>query len=151
MPLNGSSKNGLEQLSYPSKIFWECTRCGKCCGDVPNHERKILLLPSEAYQISQVKNCMVQDFAESTVDSEVYALKMKKKKGRCIFLNNNTCEIYDIRPLVCHFYPVSLKKENLNYTFNIADECPNIGKGKLLDRSFYLSLLKLAQTRLRVY
>ena len=143
-----NSKTRSARLSYPKNVLWECTRCAQCCGDVPNHKRQILLLPFEAYQISQKMNRVVQDFAEPAVESGTYTLKMRKKDNHCLFLNGNRCGIYEIRPLICRFYPTSLQQDGSNYIFEIAEECPGLGKGKCLDRNYYLSLLKLAQTNL---
>jgi Fe-S-cluster containining protein len=32
-------------------------------------------------------------------------LRIKKKRGRCFFLQNGKCEIYSIRPKICRIYP----------------------------------------------
>ena len=147
---NKTSTTNLARLSYPRDILWGCIHCATCCGDVPGHERQILLLPSEAYCISREMNLDVQDFAESWAESEFYTLKMRKNNGRCVFLCGNRCAIYEIRPLVCHFYPVWLQQKDSVYNFGVTDSCPGLGNGKRLDRSYYISLLKLAQIRLGI-
>ncbi len=32
-------------------------------------------------------------------------LRIKKKKGKCYFLKNGKCEIYEVRPKICKIYP----------------------------------------------
>jgi len=108
------------------------------------------LLQSEANEISKASGLKVTDFSEPS-DSGIYALRMKKKAGRCMFLDVAQCQIYDQRPLVCQFYPLWLGQNNDTYTFGITDECPGIGKGRPFDRNHYVSLLRLAQERLDMY
>lgn len=103
---------------------------------------------SEVTHICRATVVAVEDFAEATDGPEFYVLRMRKKDGRCVFLDGNSCKIYEVRPMVCRFYPVWLRKEGSTYTFGVTDECPGLGKGKRLDRSYYVSLLKLAQARL---
>jgi len=136
------------RLSYPPDVHWECVRCARCCEDAPDRERRILLLLSEAHRISQTTGFTVEDFAEPIEGSGHYVIRMRKKDGRCVFLDENRCKIYAVRPLVCHFYPVWLRQEGSTYTFGATDVCPGLGKGRHLDRGYYVSLLRLAQARL---
>lgn len=50
----------------------------------------------------------------------------------CIFLKNNKCSIYPVRPVQCRtfpFWPQNMKTEK---RWNIIqEECPGIGKGRL--------------------
>ncbi len=32
-------------------------------------------------------------------------LRIKQKDGKCVFLKNNKCEIYEVRPKICRIYP----------------------------------------------
>ena len=145
--LNSSAIDDWARLCYPKKVLWECTRCAKCCCDSPNHDRQILLLQSEANEIRKASGLEVTDFSEPSA-SGIYALRMKKKAGRCMFLDGAQCQIYDRRPLVCRFYPIWLRQDNATYIFGVTDECPGIGKGRRLERNHYLLLLRLGQERL---
>jgi len=137
------------RLCYPKNTVWECTRCAKCCRDSPSHDRQILLLQSEANEISQASGLKITDFSESSA-SGTYILRMKKKAGRCVFLDGVQCRIYEKRPLVCQFYPIWLRQDNATYMFGITNECPGVGKGRSFERSHYVFLLGLAQQRLNV-
>ena len=67
-----------------------------------------------------------------------------------IFLKENQCTIYPLRPLVCMFYPFELKfdsDKNL-HIFNFTVECPEIGKGNCLSEKEFEKLFKLAEERL---
>ena len=138
-----------KRLCYPKNVFWECTRCAKCCCDSPSHDRQILMLQSEANEISQASGLKKTDFSEPS-DSGTYTLRMKKKARRCVFLDGVQCRIYNKRPLVCQFYPVWLKHDNAIYMFGITDECPGVGRGRNFERNHYVFLLELAQERLNV-
>jgi Fe-S-cluster containining protein len=67
----------------------------------------------------------------------------KTKDGKCIFLKNKLCSIYQIRPLICMFYPFEFKEVGSNgYIFAYTDECPAIGKGPKLKRGYFERLFK---------
>jgi Fe-S-cluster containining protein len=136
-----------DHIIYPQGVSWECTRCAKCCGDTSDHIRRIMLLGAEAENISRQTGAQITHFAEATDDSDSYTLVMRKKKGHCIFLKEGACRIYEVRPLVCRFYPVWLKQEGSSNIFGIDNSCSGFGRGKCLDREYYVSLLRLAQAR----
>ncbi len=83
-------------------------------------------------------------FAEEVRGFEPYVYVMRKNDdGKCIFLEENLCAIYDVRPLICRFYPFELKQvSNGVYAFAYTEECPGIGRGHLLKRSFFEELFK---------
>jgi Fe-S-cluster containining protein len=101
----------------------------------------------EANHVSQKTSRNIEDFAEKAEGFEPYVYKMKKtEQGKCVFLNGNLCTIYSIRPLICRFYPFEFKNDRKSRpTFAYTEECPGIGRGSKLDRTFFENLL----TRLR--
>jgi len=104
----------------------------------------ILLLKTEAKSISQNTLKPIEEFADIVEGSEPYVFQIKKTiDGKCIFLRSNSCSIYQIRPLICRFYPFQLKCTRKNkYVFTCTKECPGIGKGLLLKRSFFEKLFE---------
>jgi len=85
----------------------------------------------------------VEEFAEKIEGVEPYTYRMRKNEGRCIFLKNNLCSIYRIRPIICWAYPFEL--ENLGgkrFRFTYTDECPGIGVGPVLKKAFFKELLR---------
>ena len=84
-----------------------------------------------------------EEFAERTGGPEPFVYRMRKKGGRCIFLRDNLCSIYEIRPIICRFYPFKLENLGENrYRFSYTEECPGIGKGPQLKRGFFEELFK---------
>jgi Fe-S-cluster containining protein len=65
----------------------------------------------------------------------------KTVDGKCIFLRGNACAIYDVRPLICRFYPFELRNGGDDkYFFLATDECPRIGKGPTLTKQHFEEL-----------
>jgi hypothetical protein len=135
---------GKMGFDYPKNIRFKCERCTLCCGDTKDRVRSVLLLRIEAERISQKTLKSIEDFAEEIEEFEPYVYRMKKTKdGKCIFLKNKLCSIYQIRPLICRFYPFELKEVGSNrYIFAYTDECPAIGKGPKLKRGYFERLFK---------
>ncbi|MEJ2272736.1 MAG: YkgJ family cysteine cluster protein [Candidatus Bathyarchaeota archaeon] len=103
----------------------------------------MLLLRSDANRISKETLLNKNEFAEEiTTGSEPYVYEMKKTEtGSCFFLKNNLCSIYNIRPLICRFYPFPLGYLGKNkYYFSYTKRCPGIGKGTKLKKVFFENL-----------
>lgn len=138
-------------FSYPKDVRFECTRCALCCGDTETRVRHILLLEHEAETISRITSKPIDEFARKTTGRRPYAYEMKKTaaKEKCLFLNDKTCIIYPSRPLICRFYPFQLSTATARQsTFSKTKECPGIGKGVQLRRSYFKVLFEEAQNRL---
>jgi|YelNatPaOPRAMG01_1025707.scaffolds.fasta_scaffold125103_2 Fe-S-cluster containining protein len=136
---------------YPENVSFACNGCGLCCGDTAHKTRHILLLESEAEAISAQTCRPIEDFAEEISGTAPYVYQMKKpKEGKCIFLENNRCIIYELRPLICRFYPFELKfdQDRGRYVFSYTLECPTINKGKALAKKDFEELFALAEERL---
>jgi Fe-S-cluster containining protein len=109
------------------------------------------LLGTEASRISKHTSKPTQEFAAKIEDSDPYDYEMKKTpgKGKCVFLNGNTCAIYALRPLICRFYPFQLRiRKDRKYHFLQAKDCPGIGKGQELQKDFFENLFGEAQRSL---
>jgi Fe-S-cluster containining protein len=133
-------------FEYPKNIGFVCNRCGRCCGDIEYTIRHVLLLKSDADRISKETSLEVNEFADEVVGFEPYIYEMKKPEvGKCIFLKDNRCSIYELRPLICRFYPFELKNLGDNrYTFLYTKKCPGIVTSSHLDRKFFDGLFKKA-------
>ena len=133
------------KLRYPENIRFECQRCAKCCGDTSERERNILLLEPEVKQISAVTKLEPAEFLTPSSGTEPYRYAMKKKEGRCIFLKGTDCQIYLHRPLICRFYPFSLKELGAeNYEFKVSGECPGVGYGKIIKEEDFRAMFNKA-------
>jgi len=130
-------------LLHPKHVRFRCQRCALCCGDTENRVRQILLLNTEAEHISKKTFRGLDQFAEKVEGSEPYVYMIKKTEdGRCLFLRDRLCSIYEIRPIICRFYPFHLKNLRGLHVFNYTDECPGIGKGPYLERIFFGRMFK---------
>jgi Fe-S-cluster containining protein len=137
-------------FDYPHAVRFKCTKCGICCGNTKEKTRHILLLKTEAEQIAAATQQPVSEFAVTVEDKAPYSYEMRKtaENGKCAFLEKNHCTIYSLRPLICRFYPFELKiTANQKYEFLYTDECPSLGKGKTLSKSYFDKLFKLAQAK----
>jgi len=126
-------------FEYPKHVRFRCVRCALCCGDAKDKIRSILLLKIEADHISKRTLMDLDEFAEEIEGFEPYIYQMRKTEdGNCVFLKDNSCSIYQIRPLICRFYPFQLKNlGNNRCAFAYTEECPGIGEGPLLKRDFF--------------
>lgn len=131
-------------FEYPKDVRFKCMRCALCCGDTEHKIRSILLLKSEAKCISEKTSKSISEFAEKIDGFQPYIYIMKKTPdGKCVFLRENSCTIYKIRPLICMFYPFELKKNERNkYAFTCTAECPSVGKGPKLTKEFFQKLFR---------
>mgnify|MGYP001159234309 CR=1 FL=1 len=136
---------------YPANASYNCNKCGLCCGDTEKKTRHILLLESEASNISAQTGLPIKEFAEETDAKAPYVYEMKKPiDGKCFFLKDNQCTIYGQRPLICRFYPFELRfdQDKETYVFDFTLECPTIGEGKKLSRKDFEALFLLAKEKL---
>lgn len=129
-------------FDYPKCVHFVCERCALCCGDTQSRDRTILLLKLEADRISKKTLMNVKEFAEEVEEHDPYVYQVKKTvDGKCVFLNEKTCTIYSVRPLICRFYPLELKEAGIGlHVFSYTDECPSIGKGPQLRRGYFKKL-----------
>lgn len=136
-------------FEYPHKIRFKCVKCGICCGDTKEKTRHILLLDKEANNIATTTNQPVTVFALKIADKTPYCYEMRKtEKGKCVFLRENRCSVYMKRPLICRYYPFGLEtNQNQQKNFYYANECPGIGKGKIIKEEDFRKLLRLANKR----
>lgn len=138
-------------FNYPSNIQFECDGCALCCGNTEHKKRHILLLESEAKVISKHTNLQLEKFIKKNSNTQPYKYEMKKSNlGKCFFLKNNQCSIYEYRPLICRFYPFELRfdEDKGMYIFNFTFECPRINQGPLLSKQYFEELFNIANQRL---
>jgi len=111
----------------------------------------VLLLRTEAERIAEETSMDLQEIVEKVEGFKPYVYLIRKTNERkCIFLKENLCSIYRIRPLVCRFYPFHLvNKGNNRYRFKYTHECLGVGNGPPLRRAFYESLFSKFKQRMK--
>ena len=137
-------------FDYPTAIRFRCIKCGICCGETKQKNRHILLLKTEAEKIAKTIEWHISKFAVKIEHKKPYRYEMKKREnGKCIFLENDLCTIYLLRPLICRFYPFELNFLNdQKYVFLYTDECPGINKGRILSEDYFKKMFQLACDKL---
>jgi Fe-S-cluster containining protein len=140
------------RFDYPMSLRFECLKCGICCGDTHEKTRHVLMLKTEAEQITVVTKLPISEFAVKVEGTKPYVYEMVKtaEDGKCVFLKQNQCTIYRLRPLVCRFYPFELKSATTRkQTFTPTNECSGVGKGEVLSEEYFRSLFRLAKGRVK--
>ena len=135
------------EYDFPKDARFICEKCARCCGDTEDTVRHVLLLKTEAEKISNKMTKQIEEFADEIFGFEPYIYELKKTEadGKCIFLDKKRCTIYDIRPLICRFYPFELKNlGNNDYSFLFTTKCEGIGQGPILEKHFFDFLFNLA-------
>jgi Fe-S-cluster containining protein len=101
-------------------------------------------LRTEAERIAQRTSRYVSEFADKVSGFEPYLYRIRKNSGgKCLFLKDNHCVIYGIRPLICRFYPFELRSAGEDkYVFAYTNECPCIGSGPNLKSEYFDKLFK---------
>jgi Fe-S-cluster containining protein len=72
---------------------FSCQQCGNCC--------RLRFIPILQSDIDRMASAGHKDFYEK----KGREFAMKRKKGRCMFLKNDSCSIYLVRPDVCREFP----------------------------------------------
>jgi Fe-S-cluster containining protein len=140
-------------FDYPKTMRFLCVKCGICCGDTKAKVRHILLLRTEAEYIAEAVEKPISEFANKVEGKAPYRYEVRKtaQDDKCVFLRENRCTIYSVRPIICRFYPFELRiTENHKHMFDATDECPGIGKGKTLNEEHFQAMFKLANERARM-
>lgn len=115
---------------YKSGLHFKCTVCGNCCRLKGG---KVSVNQTEIKNISQYLGM------SPVVFKEKYCLAGSEKEylidgtdGACIFLQEDYCQIYLVRPLQCRTFP--FWPENLKSSFRwkqLKSYCPGIDEGPL--------------------
>ncbi len=140
--LTYAREDGSEEIEfyYPANVTWSCTHCGACCGDVDKRERSIRLLYKDIQRIEEVTE---GEFYERWEDGSFEGL-MLKEDGKCLFLTDEGCRIYENRALLCRMYPFWLERQDDLFMFGIDADCPGRGEGDVLGEDFFRGLLTMA-------
>ncbi|AEH07539.1 YkgJ family cysteine cluster protein [Methanothermococcus okinawensis] len=127
----------MEKIKPDTKgIAWTCLMCGKCC-DSPTVTKK---------DIANISGYLKIPFEETvkkylTYFDGTYG-ELKEVKGKCIFLKDNKCSIYKVRPLICRLRPYSPQLKNgkliLTYDGWFLNNCPGLFIGNLPVEEEYL-------------
>ena len=130
-----------DSVAEEAGLRFECVAgCTKCC-EIPGlvfvHEKEIPEM-AEHFELSP------EEFEEKYLRrywAQVFVLDFPEEEP-CMFIGENGCEIYPVRPAQCRTFP--FWPENINNTEKwkeLMDFCPGIGKGKLFNIEEIISLM----------
>jgi len=89
---------------YHQGLRFRCSQCGQCCTGTPGYT----WVSMEEIAIIANHLAMSQELFSKTYLRRVYqryALLERPQNYDCIFLDNNKCSIYAVRPKQCRTYP----------------------------------------------
>ncbi|MCB0282443.1 MAG: YkgJ family cysteine cluster protein [Calditrichaeota bacterium] len=124
----------MARINIPTPIRFKCQEgCSNCCTTSGGF---VFIFEKDIHKISKFLKMSEDDFLNTftkKVGTKISLIDRDEKD--CVFLKNNKCSIYPVRPVQCRtfpFWPQNMKTEkrwNL-----IQEECPGIGKGRLFTR-----------------
>lgn len=89
---------------YKDGLSFNCTGCGKCCTGFPGF---VWVNEAEIHAMANFLKLTNDDFSKKylrLIDGKL-SLKEILPNYDCVFLDNNKCTIYPVRPTQCKTYP----------------------------------------------
>lgn len=89
---------------YDQGLRFECTGCGQCCTGSPGY---VWVSEEEIEQIADHLGLTFHEFAQRFLRyvKGRFSLLEKPVTYDCIFLKENKCQIYSVRPTQCRTFP----------------------------------------------
>ncbi len=119
-------------------ICYHCDGCGACCKNVRD---SVMLEALDSFRLIKHLKELHPDKAPEELLSEhaelcmlsrgyfIYVLKTVNDSGTCIFLHDNRCSIYSVRPRTCKLYPFVLEPKEKGLQWHLCLEQPHHFKG----------------------
>lgn len=87
---------------------FECKKCGACC----KWEGIVLLTPDDINRIANYQSVNKEKFLEEHTRKYKtnIVLKNKTNSSSCVFLKDNKCSIWDVKPKQCADFPKKFEK-----------------------------------------
>jgi Fe-S-cluster containining protein len=109
------------------------------------------MLEKEVKEIQEQTKFSLNEFCFEITGQSPYEYEMIKScEDKCVFLKQESCSIYEFRPMICRFYPFELKfdEKQQKYVFTATPECPALNQGKRLTQTYFKKLFWLAEEKL---
>jgi len=111
------------------EVKFVCLKCGGCCKDllssVGDDIAGLMLFPDEIklFQKRNIKPCLA--IGKSPTHGSFKIITYQFTKAICPYLKNNSCAIYQKRPLLCKGYPFTVSGDLLrqSVSFGVVPEC----------------------------
>jgi len=98
--------------------------------DVEGRDRRVMLLEKD---LERLKAAGEQGFY-TPIDGDRFVAVTKKRDGRCVFLGEEGCRVYETRPLLCRMYPFYVDRQGNVCVIGVDGGCPGVGGGPLSRR-----------------
>jgi uncharacterized protein len=90
---------------YKDGLHFSCTGCGRCCTGNPGY---VWVSKEEIAQIAthlqiSIDLCMRRYIRQKEL--RLALIELPKRNYDCVFLENNRCTIYPVRPRQCQTFP----------------------------------------------
>jgi Fe-S-cluster containining protein len=130
----------MPRINVETPIHFKCkSDCSNCCKVSGG---TVLVRDVEIKPIAKHLKISVDEFLKHYTRKEGKHLCLTDHGGSdCIFLKDDKCTIYPVRPFQCRtfpFWPQNLKTEKR--WFSIQDECPGIGEGKAFSKEEIMAI-----------
>ncbi|MDD5454608.1 MAG: YkgJ family cysteine cluster protein [Candidatus Ratteibacteria bacterium] len=117
---------------YFEGLRFHCRKCGNCC--CGPREGYVWLTQIEIESIADTLKISVKQVMQKycrRVGDRISLIERYDNKN-CIFLRDNCCAIYDVRPKQCRTWPFWISSLSTNDAWEKATEnCPGINNGCL--------------------
>lgn len=121
----------VRPLWFKDGINFECTGCGDCCRSPEGEDGFVYLNGDEIEAISKYLKLDKKTFLKEYTEKRSTGIVVRDPQLDCIFMKDNRCEIYEVRPAQCRTWPfweIALVKRN--WESKVLTVCPGIGKGR---------------------
>ncbi len=121
--------NYVKPLYQRMSLCFECTQCGRCC--IGGSDHFVFLCAGEAETIRDYLQLSTSWFRRRYLGRDEGDLVVQSRpNGACIFLKNDQCRIYPVRPLQCRTYPFwpEILKNRKNWNQE-AVRCEGVNRG----------------------
>lgn len=137
-------ENTQDDVWYENGLQFKCTGCGLCCTGAPGY---VWVSDKEIVEIANYLKLDLAEFISSylrRVDGKFSLLEKQYSSSGydCIFLKENKCSIYSLRPTQCRtfpWWPQNLKSksdwlEAAKHCEGISSEAPTVSKDVILEQ-----------------
>jgi Fe-S-cluster containining protein len=115
---------------YHKGLSFRCTGCGKCCTGSPGY---VWITREDVKNIIDFLEITKEEFLKIYTRRVMKRLSLKEKTPSydCIFLKDNKCLIYKVRPLQCSTFPWWSHNISSKETWEkVKETCEGIDKSK---------------------
>lgn len=133
------------EIWYKNGIKFKCQNCGTCCKNLSKLDSCVYLNGDDIKNIASFLNISKAEFIKNYTVKRYEYIVIKSPDKDCIFLKDNKCIIYKVRPIQCQAWPfweINLIKKN--WDENVIPICKGIGKGKT---STYKQITTLSENK----